>query len=94
MDLRLHTYVSALCRKSVLERLSPLITKEETKCRCNSGLKSNFNYCPLIIWQFRSSSDATKMKETQEKALMLMFDGYHLNYPTHYILEPSSGQHQ
>ena len=40
---------------------------------------------PDYHWHFRSGADATKMEETQEKALLLVFDDYHLSYPTHYI---------
>ena len=75
--------MKSVLQLNMLERLSPLIVKEETESRCNCGLKSNFSNCPLIYWHVRSGSNATKMEKTQEKALPLVFDDYHLNSPTH-----------
>ena len=41
------------------------------------------------MWCFRYDRaalvDSIEMEKTQERALVLPLNGYHLNYPTHYI---------
>ena len=77
-------HISACCLKAArqlnaLARISKYLDPKSKSIICNSFIRSNFEYCPLV-WHFCGKTNNNKFEKIQERSLRILQDTYELSY--------------
>ena len=79
-ELKFNDHVSNIYKKSckkltALQRLTKILTLQQSKTLMKSFIDSQFNYCPLI-WMQHTRSLNNKINKLQERSLRIVYEDY------------------
>ena len=77
-------HIGACCLKAArqlnaLASISKYLDPKSKNVICNSFIRSNFEYCPLV-WHFCGKTNNNKLGKIQEQSLRILHDTYELSY--------------